>query len=45
MPLSLDPLKDLKYALVWLLEDDFRSNCDYVFEFVFGNYVRNERSI
>ena len=45
MPLSLDPLKDLKYALVWLLVDDFRAGCDYVFECVFGNYVRNERCV
>ena len=37
--------KIFKYELVWLLVDDFRAGCDYVFECVFGNYVRNERCV
>ena len=45
MPLSFDPLKDSKYALVRLLIDDFMDGCDYMFKFVFRNYVRNERCV
>ena len=45
MPLSLDPLKDSKYALVCLLVDNFGDGCDYMVECVFENYVRNERFI
>ena len=43
MPLSLDPLKELMHAIVCLLVDDFRADCDYVFLCVFGNYVRNDK--
>ena len=45
MPLSLDPLKDSKYALVCLLVDDGSAGCDYMFECVFENYVRNESCV
>ena len=45
MALSLDPLKDSKYALVCLLVDDGSAGCDYMFECVFRNNVRNERCV